>query len=377
MGSQNRQSVPFFDWSGLYAERAADYQRILTDTAASGGFILQSAVKAFEEALADYAGARHAVGLSDCTNAMLLGLRALGLRQGDEVILPGHAFIAAAQAIHHAGGVPVPVDLDEADWLIDPAAIRAAITDRTRAIMAVHVNGRLCEMDAIAEIAGANGLTVVEDSAQALGATLDGRSAGTFGAWGAFSFYPSKTLGGFGDSGALVTDDDGIAETVRAMRNHGAAPDKVIPADCSIWGTNSRLDNLHAAVLVDKLGWYDQAIARRRDIARRYEEAFRPIDELALPPAPGSDPRRFDIFQNYELCCDRRDELRAHLADRGIETIIQWGGKGIHHFRNLGFRQQLPRTDRFFERCLLLPMNHLLSDQQVDRVVDAVRGYFR
>ena len=231
-------------------------------------------------------------------------------------------------------------------------------------------------MDDILAIDGEHGLQVYEDAALALGARLSGRSAGTFGRWGAFSFYPSKTLGCFGDAGALVTNDDDIATTVRAMRNHGAGPDKSIPADCAVWGTNARLDNIHAAILAYKLGWYDEAIARRREVARRYHSAFAGIGALALPPAPDSDDRHFDIYQNYELCCDRRDELRAHLSARGIGTIVQWGGIGIHRFRGLGLDRYLPKTDRFLARSLLLPMNHLLGDDQVSRVIHGVREFF-
>lgn len=376
MASTGAPPVPFFDWKALYTERADVYRRIFDDTAAAGGFVLQAAVDRFEAALARYLGAGYAIGLSDATNAMLLGLRASGLTPGDEVILPGHAFIAAAQAIHFAGGVPVPVELTEADRLIDPGAVRAAITPRTRAIMAVHVNGRVCAMDTLAAIAEEHGLALYEDAAQALGARFDGRPAGRFGAWGAFSFYPSKALGCFGDAGALVTDDAALAERVRAMRNHGAGPDKVIAPDVAVWGTNARLDNLHAAILADKLGWYRQAIIRRREIARRYHEAFAGIAGLDLPPAPGTDPRRFDIFQNYEICCDRRDALRAALAAVGIGTIVQWGGTGLHRFTKLGMAGDLPKTDRFLARSLLLPMNHLLRDDQIDRVIAAVRAFF-
>lgn len=369
--------VPFFDWQALFAERAADYLRIIERTASSGGFILHTAVEEFERKLAAYLGVKHAIGVSDCTNAMLLGLRAANLRPGEEIILPAHAFIAAAQAIHFAGAVAVPVELDEGDgWLMDAAAVRAAITPRTRAIMAVHVNGRVCDMRAIQRIADEHGLEIYEDAAQALGATIDGRPAGTFGRWAAFSFYPSKTLGCFGDAGALVTDDDEIAATVRAMRNHGAGADKRIDPDCAIWGTNARLDNIQAAILAFKLGWYDEAIGRRREIAACYQSGLRDIPELQLPPSPRSDTRHFDIFQNYEIRCASRDALRAHLSDREIGTIVQWGGTPLHHFRALGFSQQLPLTDRFFETSLLLPMNHLLTDEQVESVIDAVQEFF-
>jgi len=299
MSLEANVAVPFFDWRALYAERSERFARIFDETASSGGFILQAAVRDFEAALAGYLAVRHAVGISDCTNAMLLGLRLLDLEPGDEVILPGHAFIAAAQSIHFAGGTPVPVDLSEEDWLIDPDAIVAAITPQTRAIMAVHVNGRVCAMDRIMAIADAHDLAVVEDAAQALGARLDGRRAGTFGRWGAFSFYPSKTLGCFGDAGALVTEDDEIAAAVRAMRNHGAEPDNVIRSDCALWSTNARIDNIQAAILAYKLTYYDQAIERRRSIAAQYHATLSDIDALELPPPPAADGRHFDIFQNY------------------------------------------------------------------------------
>lgn len=369
--------VPFFDWKALYAERSDDYLRIFERTASSGGFILHSAVDEFEAKLASYLRVKHAIGLSDCTNAMLLGLRASGVQRGDEIIIPSHAFVAAAQSIHFAGAVPVPVDLDEHDGcLVDPASVRRAITPRTRGIMAVHVNGRVCRMDELQAIADEHELEIYEDAAQALGARFGGYPAGKFGRWAAFSFYPSKTLGCFGDAGALVTDDDELAASVRAMRNHGAGADKRISAECSEWGTNARLDNIHAAILSFKLDWYDEAIARRRAIAARYDEAFSGITELKLPPAPSSDSLHFDIFQNFEVRCSSRDDLRAYLENRRIGTIVQWGGIGLHQFRRLGFVQDLPRTDRFFETSLLLPMNHLLTDPQVDAVVDAVQEYF-
>jgi dTDP-4-amino-4,6-dideoxygalactose transaminase len=228
-------------------------------------------------------------------------------------------------------------------------------------------------MPDILALADEHGLAVYEDAAQALGARIGGVEAGRFGAWGAFSFYPSKTLGGFGDAGALATDDDRLADAVRAMRNHGAGPDKAIPPDCALWGFNARLDNLQAAILGYKLTWYDEAVARRREVAARYHEAFSGLRGLQLPPGPDAEPGRFDVFQNYEVRTDHRDELRDHLARRGIGTIVQWGGTGLHQFRNLGLQRSLPVADRFFERCLLLPMNHLLTDAQAGQVIDAVR----
>jgi dTDP-4-amino-4,6-dideoxygalactose transaminase len=370
------QPVPFFDWGSLYAENADRYAAIMHETAVAGGFILHRSVAEFERALADDVGVRHAIALSDCTSAMELGLRADGLAPSGEVILPGHAFIAAAQAIHHAGGRPVPVDMDEGGRHVDPAAIRAAITTRTAALMMVYVSGTVCDMNAVRAIAAEHGLPIVEDAAQALGASFGATPAGRFGRWAAFSFYPSKTLGCFGDAGALVTDDDALAERVRAMRNHGAGPDKVIREDCEVWGTNSRMDNIQAAVLAEKIGWYDRAIARRREIAAKYHEGLCDIAALDLPPPPGSDLRRFDVFQNYDVACDERDALREHLAAQGIGSILHWGGLGLHRFHNLGLAGDLPNTDRFLDRALLLPMNHMLRDDQVARTIAAVRSFF-
>lgn len=370
--------VPFFDWAGFYNERGDEFNRIMAETASRGGFILQKDVDDFEANLAAFIGVKHVIGCSDGTNAILLGLRASGVKQGDEIIVPSHSFIAAIQSIHFAGAKAVPVELLNHDWLVDPAAIEAAITPRTTAIMPVHVNGRLCQMDVIMDIAKRHGLEVYEDSAQAAGAKLNGVGAGCWGQWGTYSFYPSKTLGCFGDAGALVTNDDGIAETVRAMRNHGANVAKSIPIDVTVWGTNSRLDNIHAAILNYKLTYYAEAIARRREIASRYDAAFRCIPAMHLPPAP-SDGAFFDIYQNYELCVEnseQRNALRAWLSERSVGNIVQWGGFGIHQLEGLGFTQDCPKTDHFFETSLLLPMNHILTEAQIDHVIESVAAFF-
>lgn len=372
-----RMDVPFFNWAQLYSERRTEFARIWDETAARGAFILQDEVAEFEAALAKFLGVKHVIALADCTNAMLLGLRACGLERGDEVILPSHGFIAAAQAVHFAGGVPVPVELSEHDWLLDPTSVEAAVTAKTRAIMPVHVNGRVCDMDPLRTIANEHGLLIVEDAAQAVGARYKGEVAASFGQWGAFSFYPSKTLGCFGDAGALATNVDTVAETVRSMRNHGADQSKSIPLDCAIWGSNCRMDNLHAAILTYKLSYYQEVLDRRRSIAARYDDALRDLEELRLPPAADIDGDRFDIFQNYELRCrSNRDGLRSYLAERGVGTIVQWGGLGMHQLTGLGFNQKLPRTDKFFQEALLLPMNHLLSPDQVEHVIACVRDFF-
>lgn len=369
--------VPFFDWSKLYLEDRDQYLKIIDQTLSMGRLILQSDVDDFEASLKALINVKHAIGLSDGTNALLLGLRASGIGHGDEVILPSHAFIAAPQAIRHAGAMPIVVDIDPIDWMLSPSSIEKYITDRTKAIMPVHVNGRMCNMAQIMLLAEKYGLKVFEDAAQALGAKFDGIPAGHFGEWATFSFYPSKTLGSFGDAGALVTQNSDIARKVVSMRNHGADENKVIATDIDLWGTNCRLDNLQAAILRYKLTTYDNAIRRRRAIALRYQKAFSTIPQLSLPPKPSEETVHFDIFQNYELRAQSRDELRKYLATNGVGTIVQWGGLALHQLNNLGLAQVLPETDAFFDECLLLPMNHMLTDDDVDYVIENVSSFYR
>ena len=242
--------------------------------------------------------------------------------------------------------------------------------------MPVHVNGRVCDMDKVLAFAESKSLLVFEDAAQAMGAKYNGTCAGNFGLWGTYSFYPSKTLGSFGDAGALVTNSEEIYLKVKSMRNHGADDEKRIPLDIDHWGTNCRLDNVQAAILNYKFKFYDQAIARRREIAQRYNDCLKVFSGIELPPPPSAADKNFDIFQNYEFCTERRDELRSHLASRGVGTIVQWGGFGLHHLKKVVPDYNLPLTDRFFERSLLLPLNHVMDDGQVDFVCELLEEFF-
>ena len=368
--------VPFFDWSALYLEKKDQFASILSEVLSRGGFILQKDVAEFEQKLANYVGAKYAVGVSDGTNAILLGLRASGLRAGDEVLITSHCFIAAPQSIYHAGLVPVPVELSADDWLMDADILEKSISERTRAIMPVHVNGRVCNMEKILKIADKYNLLVFEDAAQAMGAKFDGVCAGNFGLWGTYSFYPSKTLGSFGDAGALVTNSREVYEIVKSMRNHGADDSKRIPLDIDHWGTNCRMDNLHAAVLNYKLDTYDEAIKRRREIASSYHRCLSGIDGVFLPPAPTTNSRNFDIYQNFEFCTARRDALRGFLSENGVGTIVQWGGFALHHLKNLVPATELPLTDKFFETSVLLPLNHMMKDEEVAYICSLLKQFY-
>lgn len=369
------RKVPFFDFKAPFAEDPERFTAIFQTTLAAGGIILQAAVDEFEDRLARFVGSTYAIGTADCTNAMLLGLRALGIGRGDEVIFCSHTFVATAQSIHFCGATPVPAEVG-LDRMMDPDRIEALVTARTKAIMVTQLNGRVCDMDRIGAIAAKHGLQVVEDSAQALGGSFGGQRAGTFGAFGAFSFYPSKLLGGFGDGGAVTTGDGKIAEAVYRMRNHGANRQKRLEPTSTIWSTGSRLDNVQAALLNHKFESLPTALARRRQIARTYHAAFEGLPDFGRPPGPDEGNRHFDVFQNYEVDVGVREPLRTHLEQHGVGTIVQWGGAAVHQMSGLGFTQSLPFTERFFTRCFLLPMNHFLSDDDVLHVSTAVRSYY-
>ena len=365
------RSVPFFNYPHVFTSQEEELLAIITDVGRRGAFVLQSDLEEFEKNLADYVGAKYVVGVANATDGLLLALRAADIGPGDEVIFSSHTMVATASAIHFAGATPVPVECGP-DHQIDPASVEAAVTSATKAIMPTQLNGRTCDMDALQAIADKHNLLIVEDAAEGIGSKFKGKVAGTFGVAGAISFYPAKTLGCFGDGGCVMTNDDEVHAKLLLYRDHGRDED----GDVACWCMNSRLDNLQAAILDHKLKTYDQAIARRREIAALYEQHLSSVGELRLPPAPNSDPDHFDIFQNYEIEAERRDELRDFLKEHGVGTLVQWGGKAVHQFEKLGFTQPLPNTERLFTRLLMLPMNTSLSDEDVEYVSSCVKQFY-
>ena len=368
---RSARKVPFFDYPQVFLADEAELTASFTDVGRRGAFIQQRDLEQFETRLASYVGAKYVLGMANATDALHLALRAVGIGPGDEVIFCSHTMVATAAAVHYAGGTPVPVEC-RADHLIDPAAVEAAVTPRTKAILPTQLNGRTADMAALQAIAQKRGLMILEDAAQALGSKFQGRSAGTFGLASCVSFYPAKSLGCLGDGGCVITNDDEIHRKLRLLRDHGRDE----TGEVRVWGLNSRLDNLQAAFLNRKLDKYDAAVARRREIASLYQRHLSEVPGLVLPPAPDADPRHFDVFQNYEIEAPRRNELQAELKMRGVGTLIPWGGKAVHQFRDLGFKLRLPFTEALFERVIMLPMNTFLSNQDVLYVCDCVRSFY-
>ena len=372
-------NVPLLDLVAQYRAIKDEVLPAVQAVIESQQFVMGPAVPRLEGELARLSHARHGIACASGTDALLLPLKALGLRPGDEVITTPFTFFATAGTIHNAGGTPVFVDIDPDTFNIDPAAVERAITPRTRAIVPVHLYGQMAAMERLLPVAHARGggLKIIEDAAQAIGARrmLDGewRMAGELGWVSGYSFFPSKNLGAWGDGGMMVTSDDALAERLRRLRLHGGAKqyhhDEV--------GTNSRLDSLQAAVLLAKLPHLASWSAQRRAHAACYSEALAGLPQVRPPVV---DPANEPIFHQYTLRVERRDELQAHLKSKGIGSAIYYPVPLHlqHCFSHLGYTAgRLPESERACREVLSLPVYPELAREQLDYVIDAIRGFYR
>jgi len=366
------KDVPFFDYPSVYKRHKKEFLRIFNDVCSKGAFIMQSELLDFEKNLANYTNSKYAIGVANATDGLQMLLLAAGIKPYDEVIISSHTMIATAGAVHFSGGIPVPINAGK-DHLIDVEEIESAITSKTKAIMPTQLNGRVADMDSITKIARKYDLMIFEDSAQALGAKYKGVSAGNFGLGGCISFYPAKVLGCFGDGGAVICNDDEIYEKLILLRDHGRGKS----SDVEIWGLNSRLDNLQAAFLNFGLSQYEKAINRRRAIAKIYDERLGTLDEIVIPPTQNGDLNHFDIYQNYEIEANDRDNLKSFLKENGVGTLVQWGGFPIHSFEKLGFTKQLEHTEKLFKKLLMLPLNLTVTDNDIHYVCDMIKKFYQ
>jgi dTDP-4-amino-4,6-dideoxygalactose transaminase len=366
--------VPLLDLHAQYLPIRADILAAIERVCDSQRFIMGPEISAFEEEMARMLGVRHAVSVSSGTDALLLALMALDIRAGDEVVTSTYSFFATAGAIARLGAKPVLVDIDETTFNLDPEGVAAALTPRTKAIIPVHLFGLSADMDPILDVAARAYIPVVEDAAQAIGASYKSRLLGGLGAAGCFSFFPSKNLGAFGDAGLLSTNDDALAKQARLLRTHGMEPRYYHHAV----GANFRMDALQAAILRVKAprlaGW----TARRRANAARYRTLFREarlLDRITLPNEP---PDRWHIFNQFVIRTADRDGLKAHLDERGIGTEIYYPVP-FHLqpcFAGLGHRRgDFPRAERAAAESLALPIYGELIPAQQEAVVSAIGDY--
>ncbi len=371
MSVRSRIQVPLLDLDAQYRPLRADLLAAVTRVCDSQRYINGPDVAALEQELAACLGVRRAVGVSSGTDALLVALMALGIGPGDEVITSTFSFFATAGCVVRVGATPKLVDIDPITYNLDPAAVRAALGPRTRAIIPVHLYGLCADMDPILAIAREASVAVVEDAAQAIGATYRGRQAGSMGTVGCFSFFPSKNLGGFGDGGLVTSNDERLAGEIRLLRNHGAEPKYFH----SRIGGNFRLDTLQAAVLRVKLPHLAAWSAGRRANADRYRRLFASAglaDRVTLPAAP---PDREHIYNQFVIRVPRRDEVRARLSDAGIGTEIYYPVP-FHLqecFASLGHRRgDFPHAEAAAESTIALPIYAELTEEQQGAVVAAL-----
>jgi len=342
----------------------------IADTLFKGDLVLREQLRDFERHLAEFVGVKFAVGVNSCYHALHFSLLAAGIGPGDEVITVGHTFVATVSAIIHSGAKPILVDVRE-DYNMDPGQLERVITPRTKAVVPVHLNGRLCEMDRIQAVTQKHGLVIIEDAAQALGATYQGKKAGSFGVAGCFSFYPFKALGGLGDGGAVTTDDPAVARMVTLIRFNGEDRQT---GEYHCHGYTALLDNVQAAVLDAKLRHLPRWIQHRRRIAQLYREGLEGIEGLRLPHF--DEACHFDSFQNYVIRTPYRDSLREYLTAQGVETLVHWP-KPMWEHKGLGLENpHLRETERICREAISLPMSAETTPEQVDIVVRCIREFF-
>ena len=362
--------VPFVDPREHYRRLKGEVDFAITDTLAKGDLVLRQQLRDFEKNLAEFVGVKHAVGVNSGYHALYFSLLAAGVGPGDEVITVGHTFVATVSAIVHTGAKPVLVDVRE-DYNMDPGKFAAAVTPRTKAVIPVHLNGRVCDMDAIMAVAEKHGLAVIEDAAQALGASFRGQRAGSFGLAGCFSFYPFKSLGGLGDGGAVTTDDPEVARLATLLRFNG---EDRVTGEFEYHGYTALLDNVQAAVLDVKLRHLPSWIEHRRKIAGLYRQGLEAVEGLRLPHFSGGE--YFDSYQNYVIRTERRDELRLHLTGQGVETLVHWA-KPMWEHKGLALENPgLPETESICREVISLPMSAETTAEQVEITAGCIRDFF-
>ncbi|MCH2317716.1 MAG: DegT/DnrJ/EryC1/StrS family aminotransferase [SAR202 cluster bacterium] len=363
--------IPLVDLKAQYRSIKEEMDSAIQGVLERTQFINGPEVSEFEKNFAEYCGAKHAVGVGNGTDALILALDALGVGSGDEVITTANTFIATAEAISAVGATPVFIDVDPRHFNMTGSGFEEAITPRTKSVIPVHLYGQPAPMNEISEVANRHNIKIIEDSAQAHGASYTGNPVGTWGDVTCFSFYPAKNLGAYGDAGAVITNDSDLATAIRMRKDHG----RTQKYTHDFIGTNSRLDTMQAAILNVKLGHLTEWTDRRRAIADAYTAALSEFDWIGLPEAM-EDARH--VYHLYVIQVDQRDALQKHLADSGV-------GTGVHYpialnlqpaYSHLGYKQgDFPVSESLGDRILSLPMYPELTDEQIQQVVGAIATF--
>ena len=367
-----QKPVPVIDLGGEYLSIKKKIDAAVTRVLASGSYILGEETKRFEEELARYCEASFAVGVNSGTDAILLALRALDIGPGDEVIVPAMTFIATAEPVVMLGAKPVFVDIDPQTYTIDPRQVEESLSEHTKAIIAVHLYGQPADMEALADIANANQIPLIEDMAQAIGSGFSGKRVGGIGTLACVSFFPTKNLGAYGDGGAVLTSDDTLAFRLRILRNHGAK----VKYDHEELGYNTRLDEVQSAILRIKLDYLDRWNLSRIKLAHEYS---RQLSKLPVH-TPTCASNRTHVYHLYSVRTAKRDELRAYLQEQGIQTGMHYP-KPLHlqtAFKSLGGKPgDHPHSERLAKETVSLPLYPQLTKPALHRVVETVESFFK
>ncbi|OCA88269.1 transcriptional regulator [Bacillus sp. FJAT-27225] len=365
--------VTMLDLSEQYQTLKDEILTALDDVMSKSHFILGDNVKKLEKDIADYSGVAHGIGVANGSDAIHIALEACGVGPGDEVIVPSFTFFATAGAVARTGATPVFVEIDPKTFNIDPASIEAAVTEKTKAIIPVHLYGQMADMDGIVEIAKKHDLYIIEDAAQAIGAKYKGKNVGELGTAATYSFFPTKNLGAYGDAGMLVTKDEELAEKMRVIRVHGSKPKYYH----HVLGYNSRLDELQAAILNVKFPHLDSWTELRREKAENYTKLLN--ESVPQVVTPFIEEHNFHVFHQYTIRVERRDELQAFLKDNGISTMIYYP-KPLHLqpvFAELGYKEgDLPITEKACAEALSLPMFPELKLEEQEYVVSKIAEFY-
>lgn len=355
-----------------YADIKDTFDKEVLEILASGGYVGGPKLKNFEEKCQKYIGVKHAIGCANGTDALQISMMALGISEGDEVITTPFTFIATAEMIALVGAKPVFVDIDEKTYNIDPEKLEAAITDKTKAIIPVHLYGQAADMDRINEIAKKHNLYVIEDNAQAFGAEYKGKKVGQMSDFATVSFYPAKNLGAAGDGGLIMTNDDELAAKARNVANHGQS----VRYKHARIGVNSRLDSIQAAFLAAKLEHLDRWNARRNEIACKYNEKFAQMGAITPFVAEGNN----HIYHQYTLRVNNRDGLQKHLADNGIPSAVHYPiplhMQEAFAYLNVG-KGSLPVAEKVSEDVISLPIHPHMTDEEVDFVIEKIGEFIK
>jgi dTDP-4-amino-4,6-dideoxygalactose transaminase len=364
--------IKFLDLVQQYHSIKPEIDAAIADVIEQSAFIGGPHVKTFEEAFGAWVGASHCIGVANGTDAIEIAIEALELPAGSEIIVPGNSFIASSEAVTRGGHRVVFADADPGSYTLDPSSVRAKLTEKTAALMVVHLHGHPCDMNELLAIARENNLRVIEDCAQAHGAEVNGRRVGSIGDVASFSFYPGKNLGAYGDAGALTTNDENLAKRMRMIANHG----RIGKYDHQFEGRNSRLDGLQAAILAVKLRHLDEWTSRRIAVADRYLDNLRHIADIVLPVR--SNWARH-VYHLFVIRTERRDELAAYLSDKGIQTGIHYpiALPKLKAYDYLGQGEEDMFVNKADRLLLSLPINETMSVDDVDEVCAAVGDFFK